>query len=1142
MRKALVMLAIGFVLALSAHAQWKEQLPSMKSMIPKNDIICYGKQEDQNSVVPAPFVYRQWKQNKNSRIKTATFEVTYEGFSEEAKIAFQEAVDIWSTLIESEVPIRISASWQIIEDASGSSNTILGGANPANYFINFDGAQQMQTWYPVALAEKMAKKDLNKATDIDIFAQFNSSYPKWYLGIDGVPQPGKTDFVTVVLHEIGHGLGITKGYEVTGDIGDIASFFSPFHVVYDCFLENIIDKNLVQNFIPPSTALKSELTSNGLFFRTPQLNKTSVSNDNRAILYAPVQFQDGSSVAHLDEASYGSSDINALMTPQIGTAEVHHDPGPIAMKMLADMGWVHIHIDHTPIKNTEDIVSDKEVKIVLSPDNLNGYSYNANEVKLNYTTDGTTFTAISMASTGNANEFVSSIPSTGLAATYGYYISVKDNLNRVILKPGIYTADGKSPINFHYSFETGPDLKSPFINHTAKPFILDTDTELVIEAIISDNIGISSALLEYQINGIDQTPVDLTLKQNSDSTYSITLPLPTLQNGDKIKYRIRAKDSSIAQNATAKPSDSGFYLVNVVGLAPTQDSYANDFNSITEDFFGNDIFSITTPSGFSNGAIHSSHPYPNGTETNFTSSYIYQLKVPIRLKESNATLKFDEIVLVEPGADGSVFGDTDFFDYVVVEGSKDGGITWKILADGYDSRANTVWLTKFNSSNDGATQPNSTGIGDPSLFKQRIIDMISNGNFVAGDEIVIRFRLFTDQLVHGWGWAIDNVKIQIDDTAPTILHNHLNYLNISTPTLIIATKVSDDTGVSKLFVDYKIKNGLVTTEELPVSENIDQYTLNLNIAGLLPGELVEYRIRCQDSAGNEGILPADGYFSAPALNIGAPVNQYSTDFNSVNSDFVGNFFSIAQPSGFVNGAIHSTHPYPNGFGLTNSTSNYIYMLKKSITISAENPYMIFDEIGLIEFSGNGVKDLIVVEGSKDNGTTWQSFLDPYSALNDAGWRIAYNGKLNGSPSLYKSRLLNLTSSGKFAAGDNVLIRFRLTADGLINGWGWSIDNLSIQGPITGIEKKREVAISIYPNPVTNGLLTIEVAGNESNTKAGFQILNAQGQTMITDQVELVQNTNRREYAISHWSDGMYFLLVDFGDGTRETRKFIKSNK
>jgi hypothetical protein len=352
--------------------------------------------------------------------------------------------------------------------------------------------------------------------------------------------------------------------------------------------------------------------------------------------------------------------------------------------------------------------------------------------------------------------------------------------------------------------------------------------------------------------------------------------------------------------------------------------------------------------------------------------------------------------------------------------------------------------------------------------------------------------------------------------------------------------VTDNAGVSNLFIDYKINSDPLTTEELTVSDNIDQYTLNLTINGLAVGDQIEYRIRSEDINGNESIVPVTGFFKVPAIEFGDPVGQYISDFNSANNDFVGNFFSIAQPSGFNDGAIHSAHPYPNGFGLTDTKSNFAYMLKKPITISANNPYMMFDEIGLVEYTGNSNKDMIVVEGSKNNGVTWETFLNPYSAFIYSSWRTAFNIGDDATPSLYRSRLINLISSGKFVAGDKVLIRFRLTADAAGNGWGWSIDNLSIQGPITGIEKTSAGLLDLYPNPVTNGVLVVELARNEAGP-AAVQIINAQGQTMINDQVSLNEELNRKEYSVNSWSEGIYFLRVDIGDDII-TRKFIKSDR
>ncbi len=39
-------------------------------------------------------------------------------------------------------------------------------------------------------------------------------------------------------------------------------------------------------------------------------------------------------------------------------------------------------------------------------------------------------------------------------------------------------------------------------------------------------------------------------------------------------------------------------------------------------------------------------------------------------------MSFDEIVLVEPGETGTSYGDEEFWDYIVIEGSKDDVNTW----------------------------------------------------------------------------------------------------------------------------------------------------------------------------------------------------------------------------------------------------------------------------------------------------------------------------------------------------------------------------------------------------------------------------------------------------------------------------------
>jgi hypothetical protein len=132
------------------------------------------------------------------------------------------------------------------------------------------------------------------------------------------------------------------------------------------------------------------------------------------------------------------------------------------------------------------------------------------------------------------------------------------------------------------------------------------------------------------------------------------------------------------------------------------------------------------------------------------------LRNPIILKPGGA-MSYDEIVLVEPADSGIEFGDDEFWDYVIVEGSKDGGNSWHALIDGYDSNSQQSWLEKYNSSMSGN---NSTAVATKDLYVKRNFQLLANGNFTAGDTILVRFRLFSDPYSRGWGWIIDNLSIQ----------------------------------------------------------------------------------------------------------------------------------------------------------------------------------------------------------------------------------------------------------------------------------------------------------------------------------------------------------------------------------------------
>ena len=48
----------------------------------------------------------------------------------------------------------------------------------------------------------------------EITASFNSAQSAWYYGTDGNPGPSQVDLESVVLHELGHGLGFVGTFDV----------------------------------------------------------------------------------------------------------------------------------------------------------------------------------------------------------------------------------------------------------------------------------------------------------------------------------------------------------------------------------------------------------------------------------------------------------------------------------------------------------------------------------------------------------------------------------------------------------------------------------------------------------------------------------------------------------------------------------------------------------------------------------------------------------------------------------------------------------------------------------------------------------------------------------------------------------------
>ncbi len=284
---------------------------------------------DANTSIPAPDSVGALDEHERLGAAPASFQVNYTGFPADARAAFQRAVDIWASLVSSPVPIVIDARWQPLDPG------ILGGARPTNRWRNFTGAPQPGTWYVNALANALAGSDLDPARS-DITAMFASTGVTWYFGTDGHPPAGHYDFVTTVLHEIGHGLGFTKLANISDTGVGTWDSGTGSPDIYDRFVRNGAGVSIL-SFPNHSPSLGAQLESNDLFFSG--VNADSGIGGGPIKLYAPDPWQPGTSISHFDEPTFPPGNPHSLMTPFLERAEAVHAPGPGALGVLEDLGW-----------------------------------------------------------------------------------------------------------------------------------------------------------------------------------------------------------------------------------------------------------------------------------------------------------------------------------------------------------------------------------------------------------------------------------------------------------------------------------------------------------------------------------------------------------------------------------------------------------------------------------------------------------------------------------------------------------------------------------------------------------------------------------------------------------------------------------
>ncbi len=252
-------------------------------------------------------------------------------------IAFQFAADIWGNALDSDVAILVGANFDPLScDAGGAT---LGSAGPETVHRDFANAPVAATWYTQALANSLAGVDLDPASN-DIFATFSSvlgttcPFPNgWYYGLDASPPGSDIDFATVVLHEIGHGLGFLTLVGLSN-----GAKFSNFD---DAYMLNLEDHATGLHYPAMTNGERASAnvsvtdlhwTGEAVVASGAGLSSGRDPVSGHVEIFAPNPVDPGSSLSHFSTSLTPSEAMEPFYTGPM------HSPG-LALDLMLDQGW-----------------------------------------------------------------------------------------------------------------------------------------------------------------------------------------------------------------------------------------------------------------------------------------------------------------------------------------------------------------------------------------------------------------------------------------------------------------------------------------------------------------------------------------------------------------------------------------------------------------------------------------------------------------------------------------------------------------------------------------------------------------------------------------------------------------------------------
>jgi hypothetical protein len=260
--------------------------------------------------------------------------------------ALEAVGDIWGNLLNSSYAGETVNVHAVFTPQGGTKDSApLASAAPTQWWVATNGVVAAETAYADALTNHLVGGDISttdsSASPIEIDVQVNSDFGSanvlpgysFYYGTDGHPGSKQVDFESVVLHELGHGLGFLSEFNQNGSYRLTDGSGKGIPTIFDQFL-SLGDPN--QPGSQPIVSLNQTERANA--FVSDDLywdgaNGIAAGGGNAPKISAPTTFVTGSSLNHTDEISYPFD----LMSPDY--SGVNHTPSAIDLGMLKDIGW-----------------------------------------------------------------------------------------------------------------------------------------------------------------------------------------------------------------------------------------------------------------------------------------------------------------------------------------------------------------------------------------------------------------------------------------------------------------------------------------------------------------------------------------------------------------------------------------------------------------------------------------------------------------------------------------------------------------------------------------------------------------------------------------------------------------------------------